>query len=234
MKHKRWVTTGLMIGLSLVAFVLRAYHPLSRPEQWLYRANAFNTALDARDWQATFQSYHPGYTTMAIGGAHRNYLLGGNRSAVQVVDITGHNEGITYIAEYLDQQPKPHSLRVGITHVLYHSMIQYFPGKILYEMTPDVDYYVFSRVAMQRHFLLEQWGPAWESVQARSPQMVVSYDGIDYLWLYAVQPPSEPVQTITIRRGGGTAFVVLAWGWAALMASLAIWAFRRPLRPRRQ
>ncbi|MFQ5667861.1 MAG: ArnT family glycosyltransferase, partial [Candidatus Binatia bacterium] len=66
MTRSRWL--GLLVGLFLAAFFTRAYHPISRPVQWMARARAFNRAFDARDWFGTYQSYHPGFTTMAIGG----------------------------------------------------------------------------------------------------------------------------------------------------------------------
>lgn len=57
---------GLLV---LVAFVVRAYHPVTRPVHWLIRAQAFTDALQHGDWAETYQQYHPGVTTMAIGGA---------------------------------------------------------------------------------------------------------------------------------------------------------------------
>jgi len=62
-------TVLVCVGVFLVAFVLRAYRPLSRPSQWLSRAESFNQALDERDWANTYQKYHPGVTAMAISGA---------------------------------------------------------------------------------------------------------------------------------------------------------------------
>jgi hypothetical protein len=68
LRLSRWATIGLLIGLFLLAFFLRAYQPSSRSTHWLDRAEALNAALDARDWATTYQAPHPGYTTMVIAG----------------------------------------------------------------------------------------------------------------------------------------------------------------------
>ncbi|NIV31561.1 MAG: hypothetical protein GWN58_19365, partial [Anaerolineae bacterium] len=58
---QRWVIPALIF---LLAFLPRAIYPVSRPMQWYDRAIRFSDALLGRDWAATYQSYHPGVTTM--------------------------------------------------------------------------------------------------------------------------------------------------------------------------
>ncbi len=41
---------------------------VSRPLQWHERAVCFSDALLARDWIGTYQSDHPGVTTMWLSG----------------------------------------------------------------------------------------------------------------------------------------------------------------------
>ncbi len=60
---------ALLAGLFMVAFVLRAYQPVSRPAQWYRRSEAFGWAISTQTWEATYQSRHPGFTGMVIGGA---------------------------------------------------------------------------------------------------------------------------------------------------------------------
>jgi hypothetical protein len=62
---RRW---GVPILIFLLAFLPRAIYPVSRPMQWYDRAIHFTDALLARDWAATYQSYHPGVTTMWLSG----------------------------------------------------------------------------------------------------------------------------------------------------------------------
>jgi hypothetical protein len=54
------------VFIFLLAFLPRAIYPVSRSMLWYYRALHFSDALLARDWAGTYQSYHPGVTTMGL------------------------------------------------------------------------------------------------------------------------------------------------------------------------
>lgn len=54
--------------LFLLAFLPRAIYPVSRSMLWYYRAIHFGDAILARDWAGTYQSCHPGVTTMWLSG----------------------------------------------------------------------------------------------------------------------------------------------------------------------
>lgn len=58
----------ILILLFLIAFVMRAYQPLSRSPVWLPRAEAFIDAIETQDWISTYQRHHPGVTVMLFGG----------------------------------------------------------------------------------------------------------------------------------------------------------------------
>lgn len=78
--HKQHVLA--LAAIFVIALSVRAYHPLARADHWMQRAINFYDALDAQDWAATYQQYHPGFTTMAIGGfTLRVYELARSRSA---------------------------------------------------------------------------------------------------------------------------------------------------------
>jgi hypothetical protein len=159
--------------------------------------------------------YAPNY------GAHHNHLLGGNRVAVRVIEIMAQNEGITYVADYLGRQPDVASLQMGISPTLGDSVAQHFRGKIVIGMPPDADYYLFNVAAIQRRFNPEQWEATWEAYRDRPAQVVVIFDGVECMWLYAAQP-DESVPEVVIRRGG-IGFIGLAWVWtAALLAALVL------------
>jgi hypothetical protein len=66
--RRKTIIAVLLLVMCLAAFAVRTRYPISRPAQWLVRSLAFNEAVDAHDWAATYQQYHPGYTTMLIGG----------------------------------------------------------------------------------------------------------------------------------------------------------------------
>jgi hypothetical protein len=58
---ERW---GTPILIFLLAFFPRAIYPVSRAMLWYHRTIHFSDALLTRNWAETYQSYHPGVTTM--------------------------------------------------------------------------------------------------------------------------------------------------------------------------
>jgi hypothetical protein len=158
-------------------------------------------------------------------GAHHNHLLGSNRLAVQMIEVQGQNEGITYASGLLSRLPKPDAVRLAATGPLRNSLRQYFPGEVITDMVSGADFYLFSLNAMQRHLKPDQWEATWEAFQGQPPVMVVSFDGVEHLWLYAAQPAGL-TQTIAIGHGG-IGLIVLAWLWTAGLIAALAWALRR-------
>ena len=68
MSRRPWVRILLLIAIFVASFFMRAYHPVSRPDQWYVRGDAFVRAIKNHEWEKTYQQYHPGVTTMAIAG----------------------------------------------------------------------------------------------------------------------------------------------------------------------
>ena len=62
---QRWAIPTLIF---LLAFLPRAIYPVTRAMLWYERAVHFGDAILAQDWEATYQSYHPGVTTMWLAG----------------------------------------------------------------------------------------------------------------------------------------------------------------------
>jgi 4-amino-4-deoxy-L-arabinose transferase-like glycosyltransferase len=158
-------------------------------------------------------------------GAHHNYLLGGNRAAVGMIEVLGENEGIRHVTNYLNGQPDPEATQVGVTQPLKVSVEQYFAGGIENSLLPDTEYYIFSLTALQRHLRIDEWESAWEAVQGQPPELVVSYDGVEHLWLYAMKP-TPATETVRIRRGW-IGFVGVAWAWTLALLVTLVWALRR-------
>ena len=95
MKHNSWLQNarwlhrwGIPLSLFIVAFLLRAIYPVSRPIVWSDRAFHFGNAVLEQDWATTYQRYHPGVSLMWLtgtglqifsrlqGGLTSNQLLG--------------------------------------------------------------------------------------------------------------------------------------------------------------
>jgi 4-amino-4-deoxy-L-arabinose transferase-like glycosyltransferase len=163
-------------------------------------------------------SYAPYY------GAHHNHLLGGNRVAVKVIEIMSQNEGITYVSDYLNRQPNAELSEVGTSswYIFMSLKLQCFPGKVILGMPDSADYYLFDLEAMQRDFEPELWKTAWETYRSQTPRVVVTFDGVGYLWLYAAQP-AGPHQQVVIRRGW-EGFIGLAWVWTVGLVAVLNWA----------
>ena len=68
MTRRPWIRILLLAAIFAASFFMRAYHPVSRPDQWYLRGDAFVDAIQKQDWAQTYQQYHPGVTTMAIAG----------------------------------------------------------------------------------------------------------------------------------------------------------------------
>ena len=66
-RRREYVIAGL-IAVFVVSALIRTYQPESRPDQWLVRSRNFTRAIEKRDWNETYQQYHPGFPTMAIAG----------------------------------------------------------------------------------------------------------------------------------------------------------------------
>jgi len=158
-------------------------------------------------------------------GAHHNYLLGGNRVAVQMVQVGDRNEGMLHIARYLHLQEDLESKSLSTAFPLNESVIQYFPGITEYGGLAGMDYFLFSRAMLQRRIATENWEPAWERYRDQTPQAVVRFDGVDYLWLYASKP-AESGPPVAIERGWN-GFIVVAWLWTAGLVAVLAWALRR-------
>lgn len=60
-------SVAVWLHLFSVSFAVRFWYPISRPSNWLQRSYAFKEAITQEDWEPTYQQYHPGVTTMAVG-----------------------------------------------------------------------------------------------------------------------------------------------------------------------
>ncbi|MGD2049703.1 MAG: glycosyltransferase family 39 protein [Chloroflexota bacterium] len=89
LQNARWLHRwGIPFSIFLLAFLVRAIYPISRPIVWSDRAIHFANAILEQDWATTYQRYHPGVSLMWLtgtglqiisklqGGITSNQLLG--------------------------------------------------------------------------------------------------------------------------------------------------------------
>jgi len=163
-------------------------------------------------------------------GAHHNYLLGGNRVATRVIDAGGQNEGFMPVAAFLNRQADPESLSVGVIRPVNRTTAQYFTGEVTIGMKAANDYHLFNIGSMQRHISPNKWEAALRAYGDGPAQVVVTYDGVPYMRLYATRP-DESFRQIVVRRGG-TGFVWMARACTAALLGALLWSLARTARGR--
>ena len=156
-------------------------------------------------------------------GAHHNHLLGGNRVAVNVIQIINQQEGLQVVARYLDGKPNTDSLDIGTTEAAFKGLGQVFSGRIRKKFSDKNDYHLLTLKDIQRRS--ELWTITQQIHGETSPEFLVIFDGVVYQQLYDARSPT-PSQIIVVRRGGGTGFIVLAWVWTVALVFTLAWALR--------
>lgn len=83
--RRRLFSIGLVV-VFLLAVLPRLYYPCSRYLDWYDRSVNFYDALSAGDFEATYQQYHPGVTTMWVAGlGMRLYMWANGWSSDQLL-----------------------------------------------------------------------------------------------------------------------------------------------------
>ncbi|MBN1121591.1 MAG: glycosyltransferase family 39 protein [Anaerolineae bacterium] len=159
-------------------------------------------------------------------GAHHNYLFGGNRTAIDMVEIgADQNEGILYIMNAIHEQADLSTDSVGAESKSLTSISQYYAGD--YQMlegdsTLDLDYYVFNTVNTQRKLRPDRWLAAWEAYGDITPLLIVNFDGVEYMRVVAPNLP-EPAAPQIVERGWPW-LIAAAWLWTAVLIGGMVWA----------
>jgi len=129
---------------------------------------------------------HPYY------GTWLNWLAGGPPAAANAILIGEEGEGYAELTSYLNAQPSASDLTAAAQ--LKHVFNQTFRGTTVEvgegAATPsgEADYVAFHRNYTSRDYKIDAWGPVWERYAARTPERMVSFDGVPYAWLYAKVP----------------------------------------------
>ncbi|MFQ5666594.1 MAG: hypothetical protein ACE5I7_09200, partial [Candidatus Binatia bacterium] len=161
-------------------------------------------------------------------GAHHNYLLGGNLAAAHVVSVAGEDEGVTDVADYLNRQPRARPLRIATDQRTGPHLRQYFSGRCVYGSRMRADYHLFELPLIQRGLYAHQWRSAWRMYRNRTPRLVVTFDGVEVLWLYATSPSESTRRTVVSYGWNG--WIGIAWLWTAVLTLTTVWALRRHCR----
>jgi hypothetical protein len=163
-------------------------------------------------------------------GAHRNYLLGGNRIAVKVVEVSGdQNEGAQDIAAYIARYGDPDAT-IAASAKAELTLLQHLPVEniISWPDTEDgqrADFLVFDYLTRQRFMLGGYWQEVFDEYENEEPAALVTFDGVEYFRLVDTNPDST-LPHVVIRRGWN-GFIVVAWLWTLGMIALLVWGLPR-------
>ncbi len=162
-------------------------------------------------------------------GAHHNYLFGGNRTAIDMVEIgADQNEGILYIMDAIHAHADLAADSVGAESKSLTSISQYYAGDYQMlegESTLDLDYYVFNTVNTQRDLRPDRWLAAWETYGDITPLVIVEFDGVEYMRVVAPNLP-EPAAPQIVERGWPW-LIIAAWVWTVALVGGLIWSLVR-------
>ena len=162
--------------------IVHAVQWLARGRRWLFNLGLF--LIIAAQFAVSIPR-HPYY------GTHYNRIFGSPKAILEKGIVAGQEqgEGLDEAAAYLNGLPKSSLLVVGAQIEGFFS--QYFQGKTV-PMTDDgyreVDYLVFARNWVVRGKDAWKWKSLWEAYRLRQPKLVVTFDGVPYVWVYKVSP----------------------------------------------
>ncbi|MBN1122004.1 MAG: glycosyltransferase family 39 protein [Anaerolineae bacterium] len=143
-------------------------------------------------------------------GAYRNHLFGGNQIAVKVLELSNENEGIIDVADYLYRNGVDDK-KVGTTVMAGRSLMQY--NDRVTEMRSGLHFYVFDTYHRQRSLNLDQWLEYYEQFEGIEPNLLVRFDGVDYIWLMVSDMTGEKAVPYEVVDYGGSGWIVVAWLW---------------------
>jgi hypothetical protein len=209
----------ILAGVGLAGFIDLLKSAVGENRLRLRRAISISLAVVTLGLQVGLLiPYTPDY------GAYHNQLLGGNRAALRMIEIGIGNEGTQHVGRYLAEYAEPDQ-QVGTVGLVPESLWQYFPGEIVAGMSEADDFYLFHTAYRQRHLFPEQWESTWDEYNDREPQLLVLFDGVEYLRMYAAYPGVE-TPSVTIDKGW-PGLSVIAWVWTGFLCVGTAWALRR-------
>lgn len=121
-------------------------------------------------------------------GTHHNLLLGGSRVAQHVLSIGEQGEGLDLAARFLSDYPGAERQAAGLQQRSSRVFQRNYEGQTVPIETANVDYWVFQVNPIQRRLREELWGEIWDANRRSEPMWSVSFDGVQYVWIYRAYP----------------------------------------------
>jgi 4-amino-4-deoxy-L-arabinose transferase-like glycosyltransferase len=157
-------------------------------------------------------------------GAHHNFLMGGNPRAVEMLEIMGQNEGIEYVGAYLREHAESDA-KIGVSWPLDESLADFYPGQVKKTTLEPADYFVFDIAAVQRQYDVADWKDNFILYQeTRTPQLIIRFNGVDYIWLYANNP--EAMHETIIIEHAPIWLNPIGWVWVGVLTLTLLWVLR--------
>lgn len=203
------------LGLSALVTLLKERWGTTRlQKRWWSLLGGGTIALQALAGLPYFPDY----------GAHHNHLLGGNRTAQAVLELADQNEGIYYVGQYLSLRADADKDIIGTTENIAISAAQIYGGAIHTDFSGD--YLIINVNHRQRNLQADDWKPALQAYTPDEAHLIVTYDGVNYIELYASNS-IEALPESSVQRGG-VWLTVAAGVWTAFLIGGIVWAFRYP------
>ena len=134
---------------------------------------------------------------------HHNYLLGGSRTAVNVIEVMREGEGGATVIDYLHNKLDGETPEIATIYPFNYTMsLVYNADKLKGLGNNHAAYYVVSYSAIQRQRKVKQVTARLQSFEETNhkPELILTYDGIPMVWVYAADNLSPT--TKIIKRGG--------------------------------
>ena len=172
-------------GLGFIAKAMKRMDWLSSQQKRAWLSMAF-IALVLAIQAGLVLPTHPHY------GAHHNALLGGTRTAKNILPLQDQGEGIDLAVKHLNSLPQAPRARAAIHRRGDWIFQQDFAGLTTNLEDPWVNYRIYFVNQVMRQLHSEKWTKDWQADQQREPLWTIAFDGVTYVWVYGA-PPEKPV-----------------------------------------
>ena len=162
--------------------------------EWLGRMVKQSKRLSLERWLLAAAFVGQGVAVLVFFpyyGVHHNRLLGGSKVAQHILPLQDQGEGLDLAAEFLNQMPEVQRSQVGL-HVRNAPLFwTHYDSKITSLGDPLADFRVYYVNQIMRGIDSPRWEEQWQVDRQNTPLWKVSFDGVEYVWVYG-QPPEPP------------------------------------------
>ena len=117
-------------------------------------------------------------------GTYHNWLLGGTRTAVQLIPIQEQAEGVDAALNYINDLPYSDKATIAISARLT-SFAQRWHNACYRTETPiNAAFRIYDVNSLKRNNLNEAWWQQWQEDRQNAPLYQAAYDGVTYAWVY--------------------------------------------------